>query len=95
MTKTELIAKLKTEYPVLRSGNEEEGYVDLSVQDYNLTIENWADNLLEKEAEKAKLLESKLAKAQLLEKLGITQEEAELLLSQQMEQFTPAQPGGN
>ena len=53
MTKTEQIAKLKTQYPILRSGNEQEGYVDLSAQDYDLTIENWADNLLEKEADLA------------------------------------------
>ena len=80
-TKAEAIAAFKLEYPTLRSGNDTDGYEDLSLADYEAQIEVWADNQLADEA-KAEA-EAKIAtdKAALLVKLGITADEAKLLLS--------------
>jgi hypothetical protein len=79
-TKTELIAELKNNYPTLRSGSEEDGYVELSAEKYKATIEEWADNKLIELNEIAAKLEQEAAKAALLARLGITQEEANLLI---------------
>lgn len=81
MTKDEAIAKLKVEYPILKKGNDQDGYEDLSAKEYEETINLWADNLItmnEFTAQEAAKIE---AKAQLLAKLGISQDEAKLLLS--------------
>ncbi len=79
-TKTELITELKNNYPTLRIGSEEDGYVELSTEEYNATIEKWADNKLI-ELNEIAAQESKLAaKAALLARLNITQEEANLLI---------------
>jgi uncharacterized protein YfdQ (DUF2303 family) len=80
-TKAEMVAILKLENPTLQSGNEEDGYSNLNAADYKTTIERWADNLLAKEAEAAQDVATATAKAALLVKLGITADEAVLLLS--------------
>ena len=80
-TKQEIIAELKAEYPTLRTGSDEEGYVDLSAAEYEATIAEWADNLLADEAKAAELAQAEADKAALLAKLGITADEAKLLLS--------------
>ena len=77
-TKADKIAALKAEYPTLRVGSEEAGYTELSAEDYEATIIEWADNQLAAEAELAKAEADKEA---LLTKLGITADEAKLLLS--------------
>ena len=77
-TKQDKIAALKAEYPTLRVGSEEAGYTELSAEDYEATIIEWADNQLAAEAELAKAEADKEA---LLAKLGITADEAKLLLS--------------
>jgi len=77
-TKAEAISVLKKEYPTLRTGDDERGYQDLSAAEYEATIEKWADNQIADEAAKAKAATDKAA---LLAKLGITEEEAKLLLS--------------
>lgn len=79
-TKTELIAELKNNYPTLRSGSEEDGYVELSAEKYEATIEEWADNKLIELNEIAVQESKAAAKAALLAKLGITEDEAALLL---------------
>ena len=78
MTKQDKIAAFKTQYPTLKVGSEEAGYTDLSVADYEAKIAEWADNELAAEAEIAKAEADKEA---LLAKLGITADEAKLLLS--------------
>ena len=80
-TKNEVIAELKAEYPTLRTGSDEEGYVDLTSAEYEATIAEWADNLLADEAKAAELAQAEADKAALLAKLGITADEAKLLLS--------------
>jgi hypothetical protein len=79
-TKTELITELKSNYPTLRVGSEEDGYVELSTEEYNATIEKWADNKLIELTETAAKENKEAAKAALLARLGITQEEANLLI---------------
>ena len=49
-TKTEIIATLKSEYPTLKTGNDNDGYTDLEAADYEAKLSEWADNLLAKEA---------------------------------------------
>jgi hypothetical protein len=80
-TKAQLIKELKAEYPTLKIGDDEVGYNDMEASEYEATIESWAENKL---ADLAKALESEnkeIAKATLLTKLGITADEAVLLLS--------------
>jgi hypothetical protein len=77
-TKAEMIAIIKAENPTLRLGDDERGYTDLSSADYEAQIELWADNRLAKETAASK---AETDKAALLAKLGITADEAKLLLS--------------
>ncbi len=79
-TKTELMEEFKNNYPTLRAGSEEDGYVELSTEEYNATIEQWADNKLIELNEIAAKENKETAKAALLARLGITQEEANLLI---------------
>jgi hypothetical protein len=83
-TKPEIIADFKKEYPTLRSGDDERGYTDFNPADYEATIEAWADNQIALEVEAVAKAETEAqaatAKAALLAKLGITEEEARLLL---------------
>ena len=80
-TKAEAIAAFKKEYPTLRSGDDERGYEDLSAVNYEATISQWADNQLSNEAKAAAAEQAAADKAALLAKLGITADEAKLLLS--------------
>jgi hypothetical protein len=79
-TKAEMIALLKAENPTLQIGNDTDGYTELSKADYDATIDQWADARLAKEAKLAQIEADALAKEALLTKLGITDDEAKLLL---------------
>jgi hypothetical protein len=79
MTKNEVIAQLKKDNPVLREGSEEQGYTELTPAEYDARIAEWADNILAKEAAEVAKAAAAAAKAALLQKLGITEEEAKLL----------------
>ena len=79
--KIEIIAKFKKDYPTLRSGDDERGYEDLSPAEYEATISGWADNQLADEAKAAEASQAATDKAALLAKLGISADEAKLLLS--------------
>jgi hypothetical protein len=81
VTKAEIITQLKTEYPTLKTGSDEYGYTDLTEAEYEATLSAWADNQLAAEAEALQIKADALAKAALLKRLGITAEEAKLLLS--------------
>ena len=76
-TKAEKIAAFKAEYPTLKVGSDETGYTELNADEYEAKISEWADNILAKEAEETARAAAKQA---LLDKLGITEEEAQLLL---------------
>ena len=77
-TKTDLIAQMKAENPTLKIGSDEDGYTQLSAAEYDATIEQWAEARLAKADASTQAATDKVA---LLAKLGITAEEAKLLLS--------------
>ena len=77
-TKTDLIAQMKAENPTLKIGSDEDGYTQLSAAEYDATIEQWAEARLAKADAATQAATDKVA---LLAKLGITAEEAKLLLS--------------
>lgn len=80
-TKSQIITELKSLHPSLKKGDDNSGYVELSDEEYDLTIAQWAENFLAKEAEIAEAEAKATAKAALLERLGITEAEAKLLLA--------------
>jgi len=84
-TKQEKIAELKIQYPTLKSGSDETGYTDFSAADYEATISGWADNELATELEAEKVKADELLKTALLAKLGISEDEAKLLLTPTVE----------
>ena len=79
-TKNEIIELLKAEFPVLRVGDDDLGYTELSAKDYEATILDWAEVRYSKEVEKAELAAKAVRRAEILEKLGLTADEAQLLL---------------
>jgi hypothetical protein len=79
-TKSQIIKDLKLAYPVIKDGNDTQGYVELSDVEYEARIAIWADNELEVLTAQAEA-EAKAAQRQaLLTRLGITEEEARILL---------------
>jgi hypothetical protein len=78
MTLNQIIAKMKADNPTLKTGSDETGYVELNAQEYEAQILEWANNQFN---EATKTAELEAAKSALLAKLGITAEEAALLLS--------------
>jgi len=80
-TKTEMITIIKAENPTLQVGDDEQGYTQLSAADYETQIEAWADGRLAKEAQADAVTQTATDKTALLAKLGITADEAKLLLS--------------
>jgi len=80
-TKQEMIAILKAEFPILQLGDDEQGYTQLSSADYEAQIAEWADARLAKEEKEAAKEKAAADKAALLAKLGITADEAKLLLN--------------
>ncbi len=88
-TKLEIAAELKLEHPTIKVGSEQVGYTELSEADYESKIVDWAEHLYS-ETEKAEnaitdaentAAQIATDKAALLAKLGITADEAKLLLS--------------
>ena len=80
-TKQEIIEIIKAENPTLKVGNDDAGYTELSAAEYEAQIAEWADARLIKEAKAAEVEAKATAKAALLTQLGITEEQARLLLS--------------
>ena len=74
--KSELIAAYKVEHPKLFRGEDAE-LIELTEKEYFAELERWADNEI---AEEAAILKVESEKAALLAKLGITSDEAKLLL---------------
>lgn len=81
MTLNEIIAELKEANPTLQTGSNETGYTELTKEEYEATILEWAQNRLAKLEKTQAEADKATAKAALLERLGITAEEATLLLA--------------
>jgi hypothetical protein len=80
MTKQQIIAQLKVDNPTLIKQLNDE-VIELDAKEYEATIDAWADAVLAREAKKAEAEAKAQAKAELLERLGITADEAKLLLA--------------
>ena len=80
-TKSTIIAELKNEHPTLRDGSEELGYRELTAEQYEDTIERWAGWIISQQELEIATEKTVADKAALLAKLGITADEAKLLLS--------------
>jgi len=74
------ITELKAQYPTLTKGVNDQ-VVEMSADEYESTIAKWAEYELQEEATKAEKVQAEADKAALLAKLGITADEAKLLLS--------------
>ena len=79
-TKAEIVAALKLEHPEIKVGGGDV-YETLSPADYEKTILEWADYALANEAKAEAEATAEANKTALLAKLGITADEAKLLLS--------------
>ena len=81
-TKTEIIEIIKTEnLNGLRTGSDETGYTDLTSAEYELQVAEWADGRLAKLAQIAAAEQAATDKAALLAQMGLSADEAKLLLS--------------
>jgi hypothetical protein len=80
MTKAEMIEIIKEENPTIRLGNDEQGYTELNEAEYTKQVSEWADARLAKLKKKDEEIQKAQAKTALLTKLGITADEAALLL---------------
>lgn len=80
MTKETIINQLKAEFPTLTKSFDGAD-IELTPEEYEATINQWAEAKLEAAKMEAIAAEKAAAKAALLEKLGLTQEEASLLLA--------------
>ena len=79
-TKSELIAQCKAENPTMTATINDE-QVQLTADEYEKAASDWADMRLVQIAEDAIEAQGQADKAALLAKLGITADEAKLLLS--------------
>ena len=81
MTLQEMLEQIKAENPNgLRVGNEEEGYQQLSDEESEAIFVSWAQARLDRLNSETQATEVKTKRQDLLDKLGITEEEAKLLL---------------
>ena len=80
MTKNEFIAQCKSENPKMFSTINGE-QIELTGADYEAACEAWAEMRFQQLNTQAELDDKAIAKIALLSKLGITEEEAQLLLS--------------
>jgi hypothetical protein len=71
-TKNEIVADLKSQHPTLKTGSDETGYTDLLDDEYEATIEMWANDLYSQLVFEAKLEADKKAALAKLEALGLT-----------------------
>jgi hypothetical protein len=80
-TSAQIEARFKAEYSTLRTGSDELGYTELDAKAYENKIAEWVEaQLLKIEAKKSEIAKVE-AKAALLDRLGITADEAKLLLA--------------
>lgn len=80
MTLEQIKADLIKKYPTLKTGSDEIGYEDLTGADYDAVIDEWAEAAYARELNAQADAEKAAAKEALLDRLGITADEAKLLL---------------
>jgi hypothetical protein len=87
MIKEQLIAELKTQNPSLKYGINDEVF-QMSSEEYEATIESWADARIAKEQTKAEAEALRATKISAYEKMGLTEAEIEALLPAPVEKPT-------
>jgi hypothetical protein len=87
-TKNEIITQLKTENPTIRVGSDQVGYTELTTEEYEATILEWADFELEKANRETELANIKANKLTAYQKMGLTQEEIDALMPPEPELLT-------
>ncbi len=80
-TKAEIKTKLKAEYPVLKIGNDDDGYTELDAKAYEAKIAEWAEAAYAEEVAKAEAEAKAAKKEEVLAKLGLTSDEVAALLA--------------
>ena len=80
-TKEQITAELKAEYPVLKIGNDDEGYTELDAKAYAAKISEWTDAVYAEEVAKADAAAKETKKQEVLAKLGLTADEVTALLA--------------
>jgi len=78
-TLNEIIADLKKEHPKLTEQTNGEIF-ELTTADYQAKIKEWAESRFEKQSKITEAEAKASAKSALLEKLGISEDEARLLI---------------
>jgi len=76
----EIKAEFKAANPTLQRGSEEDGYEQITGDEYEATIQSWAEAVYAKELKAQAEAEAQAKRQALLDKLGITEDEAKLLL---------------
>jgi hypothetical protein len=79
-TKKQMIDLLKVEFPTLQIGDEDKGYTELSADEYEAQIAEWAEIRLGKNQAKAEAEAARQTKISAYEKLGLTEAEIEALM---------------
>jgi hypothetical protein len=87
-TLNEMIQVIKAENPVLKTGNEDQGYEEIKGALYDEIIAQWAQGRLDKEAKLAQAKADELAKLEAMQKL-ITLGIDPKVFGLQAEQSTP------
>lgn len=77
-TKSQVIAEVRSENPTIQIGDDTQGYTQITGDAYEAIILEWADA---RYAKLKAIADKEASKAALLTKLGISAEEAALLLS--------------
>lgn len=78
MTLNKKIADLKKDYPTLTKGVNDQ-VIEMNAEEYEATISQWAQNLLDQEAKEAKDLAAKEAAQAKLTALGLTADDLKAL----------------
>ncbi len=86
MTREEIIADLKLKNPVMKSGNDTDGYIEYTPEQYEAQIQSWADyveqeqiNKLKQEKELTERAARKAAAEAKLAALGLTADDLKAL----------------
>ena len=79
MTRDEIIADLREKNPVMKSGNDTDGYIEFTTEEYEAQINAWADYLIEDAEIKAKAEADKAAAQAKLAALGLTTDDLKAL----------------
>jgi hypothetical protein len=81
MTLEKIKSDLIKKHPSLKSGSEETGYVEITGAEYDAIIDDWANAAHAKELQELAQKQKAATKQALLDRLGISADEAASLLS--------------